>query len=126
MKDFFRKTFLFSVGAATVTKEKIEEFVEELIQRGQASEKDRSKLVEEYLQKLKEQEKEFAARVKTLVTKTLTDMGIPTREEIAALEKRIAELEARLGETGTGESKPKRRRGRPPKKSSEKKTGGES
>ena len=125
MKDFFRKTFLFSVGAATVTKEKIEEFVEELIQKGQASEKDRSRLVEEYVEKLKEQEKEFAARVKALVTRTLTEMGIPTREEIAALEKRIAELEAKLGEAAEPKTNPKRRRGRPPKKSSTESTQGE-
>ncbi len=116
MKDFFRKTFLFSVGAATVTKEKIEEFVEELISKGQASEKDRARLVEEYLQKLKEQEKEFTQRVKNLVAKTLSEMGIPTREEINALEARIAALEARLQEAP---EKPKRKRGRPPKKKTE-------
>ncbi len=119
MKDFFRKTFLFSVGAATVTKEKIEEFVEDLIQKGQASEKDRTRLVEEYLQKLKDQEKEFTQRMKNLIIKTLAEMGIPTREELNALEARIAALEAKLQESPT---KPKRKRGRPPKKKSAEET----
>ena len=116
MKDFFRKTFLFSVGAATVTKEKIEEFVEDLIRKGQASEKDRARLVDEYLQKIKEQEKEFSQRVKQLISKTLAEMGIPTRDEINALEARIAALEAKLQEAPTP---PKRKRGRPPKKKTE-------
>jgi len=52
-------------------------------------------------------------------------MGIPTREEIVALEKRITELEAKLGEAATTASKPKRRRGRPPKKSGTENTQGE-
>ncbi len=98
MKELFKKTLYLGVGALTVTKEKIEEVVDELIKKGEANQSERAKLVNEFMQKAREQEKEITAKIKSLVQTTWQEKGFPTRKEIDELKQRIEELEKQLKE----------------------------
>jgi len=93
MLELLRKSVLMGLGAVMITKEKIEELVDELIKKGELTEDQRSKAIQDLLEKSKEQEKEFIDKVNAQVKKAVEKLGVPTREDIERLEKKIDELQ---------------------------------
>lgn len=103
MKDLFKKAFYLGVGAVSVTAEKIESLVDELVQRGAANQSERGKLIEEFMEKAREQEKILSAKVKEMVQ----TYGFATKRELDELRQRLETLEKQAA--------PKPRRTRKPK-----------
>jgi len=93
MKDFMRKGMLFGIGLAAVTKEKIEEAVEEMIRKGELSEKEGKEAIDDLVKKSKEVTQELTEKVETIVADTLKKFNCPTRDEYSELKKRIEKLE---------------------------------
>ena len=104
MKDLFKKAFYLGVGAVSVTAEKIESLVDELVQRGAANQSERGKLIDEFMEKAREQEKILSAKVKEIVQ----THGFATKRELDELRQRLEKLEKQAA--------PKTRRTRKPKK----------
>lgn len=96
MKELIKKAFYLGVGAAMVTKDKVEEFVDELIKKGEASQAEKGKLIDEFMEKAKEREKEIADRVKTLVRKNVEELKVPRKKDLDAVNKRIEALEKKI------------------------------
>ena len=103
MKDLFKKAFYLGVGAVSVTAEKIESLVDELVQRGAANQSERGKLIDEFMEKAREQEKILSAKVKEIVQ----THGFATKRELEELRQRLEKLEKQAA--------PKTRRTRKPK-----------
>lgn len=106
MIDVIKKTLLAGVGAAVVTKEKIEDSLEELVRKGKLSAAD-AKIVAEKIAEQGRREFEAAtdglsARLKDLFARTEDD----TRVRLAALEERVRILETRLAEPPTRNGEP--------------------
>lgn len=93
MFDFLKKTYLFGLGLASLTREKAEEMVDDMIKRGEVAEKDRSKIVEDMLTRVQEEQEKLFKTVRDYVKKVVHDMGLPTRDEYLELQKRVDELE---------------------------------
>lgn len=107
MKEFLKKGFYLGVGAFTLTKEKIEQVVDELVHRGEADQKERADLIDEFMEKAQEFEKELTVKMKEIVQ----TYGFASKKEVAQLKKRIEELEKKVIEkkaaprkTGTAKS----------------------
>ncbi len=98
MFDILRKTFLFGVGLTSLTKEKAEEFIDELIKRGEVESKDKAKAVDNIIQRAKEEEKKFNEKVNQTVQNVINNMGITTKKDIENLESKIKELENIINE----------------------------
>jgi len=96
MIDLIKKTYLAGLGLANLTREKAEEIVDDLIKRGEVAEKDRSKAVENMLNRIQEEQDKLFATVKDYVKKTVHEMGLPTRDEYLSLQQRVGELESAL------------------------------
>ena len=96
MLDIMRKVFLAGLGAMFLTKEKAEEVAEELVHRGELRRDEVKNFVEQLLAKGKEQQNQLQETVSREVNRWRTEWGLVTKSELAALEKRVAELEARL------------------------------
>ena len=93
MFNFIKKTMLFGVGLAAVTREKIEEVVGELVKKGELSEKEGKEMVDELVEKSKSVKKDLEKKVEKIVADTLNKLNIPTRDELAELKKKIDKLE---------------------------------
>ncbi len=97
MIDLIKKTLLAGVGAAVVTKEKVEETLNDYVRQGKVKAEDARIIAD----KIAEQgRKEFEDVSRTLVAK-LGDIvsnagGEKTDDRVAALEQRIRDLEAKL------------------------------
>lgn len=88
MFDLFKKAVLMGLGAVTITKEKVEQIVDELIKKGELTEGERSKAIRDLLMKAQEQEKAFNEKVSTVVKNTIEKLDLASRKDIERLEKR--------------------------------------
>ncbi len=93
MFDILKKTMLFSAGIASMTREKMEKFAEEMVKRGEISEKEGRELVDDLIARSKKARQDFEDSVTNAVAKTLEKLNIPQRSEIESLRARIEELE---------------------------------
>lgn len=96
MKDFFRKSMLFGIGLASVTREKTEEIVEEMVKRGEMSRKEGEETVEEILEKSKEVRNETIKKVEEMVRDYLGKFDVATKTDLTALDERIRSLESEV------------------------------
>jgi len=93
MIDLLKKTILIGVGLVSMTREKMEEIANDLVKRGELSEKEGRDLVDELLTKSKDAKKDFETRMEKMLADALNRLNIPTRKEIQELKQRIAILE---------------------------------
>lgn len=93
MFDILKKTLLFGAGLASLTREKVEKFVEEMVKKGEISEKEGRELVDDLIARSKKARQEFEEGVNKAVAKTLDKLKIPQRSEIDRIWAKIEELE---------------------------------
>ncbi len=96
MFDLLKKTYLAGLGLVNLTREKAEEIVDDLVKRGEVAEKDRSKAVEDMLNRVQEEQEKLFNTVKDYVKKSVHELGLPTQDEYQALQKRIEKLESEI------------------------------
>ncbi len=99
MLESLRKVFLSGLGALSLTKEKLKTLIEDLIKRGELTEKQAKPLLEELWKKVQESKSVLEERIGTLVQKWVKKMDLVSREEFEELKKRVATLEKRKRST---------------------------
>jgi polyhydroxyalkanoate synthesis regulator phasin len=89
-----KRAMLFGVGVASITKEKAEEIVEDLVKRGEVAAGDRAKAIEE----IHEKAMSAAADVKKLVDERVDAMTRKFKwlDDMRRLQSQVQELNARL------------------------------
>lgn len=96
MKDLIEKAVLMSVGAVSVTKEKIEALVDEFVSKGQLTREEGEKLISEAGERAKLESSTFKGKASEAYQDTLQSMNIATRDSLEELERRIAVLEVKV------------------------------
>lgn len=86
--------FLMGIGVLEVTKEKTQEFANDLIDRGKMSQSDAKKVADKLGTIAEEQQDSLRKTVAKETDKVLKTSGVATHEEIADLKAEIAELKA--------------------------------
>lgn len=94
MKEFMRKSMLFGIGLATLTREKIEETVDEFIKKGEMTEKEGKETIDDLVKKSKEVTEELTEKVEKMVSDTLQKLNIPARDEFLALKEKVEKMES--------------------------------
>ena len=97
MSDLIKKTILTGLGIASLTKEKAEKLVKDLIKEGEVSEGEGSKLVKDLLEKVEDNKKTIEKQVEDTVKNVLKKINIPSRKDITELDKKIEKLDKKLG-----------------------------
>ena len=93
MLEFIKKAIFISAGLASMTAEKIEQAVEEIVKKGELSETQGKEFIRELKEKSAKAKKEMGERIEKMVNDTLRKLSIPTRKEVEELKARIEELE---------------------------------
>ncbi len=96
MIELLKRTLLAGIGAAALTKEKIEGLVDELVKKGEIASKEGPKLVKELLEKSQEAKRELEEKVDEATQKALQKMKIATKADIDELKAKLEELEGRV------------------------------
>ena len=97
MDNLIKKTILTGLGIASLTKEKAEKLVKDLIKEGEVSQGEGSKLVKELLEKAETNKKAIEKQVEGVVKNALKKLNIPSRKEVVDLDKKIEKLDKKLG-----------------------------
>ena len=98
MLDIIKKSIYLGLGAASVTKEKVESLIDELIEKGQLAKEEKPKIVQEILDRIEKEEKEVLEKIKIYVREAVESIGISTQEDIKKLREQIQKLEKKLSE----------------------------
>ena len=99
--DAIRNAMLAGFGI----QEKVKEFVDELVKKGELSESQGAKLLREWTEKAGKSSDLFSKNICDLVTKALEKMNLTTKDDINKLSKEIQSLSDRLSkiESSRGE-----------------------
>ena len=93
MFEFIKRAIYFGAGLASMTAEKIEEAVAEIVKRGEITEKQGRELVQELKERSHKARHELGERVEKMMEEALQKLNIPTRKEVNELKARIEALE---------------------------------
>ncbi|MCK4744626.1 phasin family protein [Candidatus Parcubacteria bacterium] len=98
MSDLIKETILTGLGIASLTKEKAEKLVKDLIKEGEVSEGEGSKLAKELLEKAENNKKALEKQTEKIVHNALKKLNIPSRKDIVGLNNKVEKLYKKLGE----------------------------
>lgn len=93
MSEMLKKMGLFSIGIISLTQEKIEEFSQEMIKKGEMSREEGKKFVKDVLSEKEKQVKDLENKVNEVVKANIEKSGLVMKSDISALEKKIEKLE---------------------------------
>ncbi len=91
--DPIKKAMYLGLGAISLTKEKAEKLIDELVQRGEVNGKERTAMVEKLMTEGAAQRRELEANVAASAQKVITDLGLPTQKDFQNLSKRLDGIE---------------------------------
>jgi poly(hydroxyalkanoate) granule-associated protein len=87
-----RKVLLASIGAVSLAQEEIENFVNQLVERGEVAERDGRRLLNDIMEKRKNQVKEVESDLEARIEDILSRLNVPTKADIEALGSKIMSL----------------------------------
>ena len=92
MEDAFKRLLYAGVGIAAEATSKVEKEVDKLVEKGKVTDSEGKKIVEDFLSKSEKTREEFEGKFKEFVEK----FGYSKSADLAELQKRVADLEAKL------------------------------
>jgi polyhydroxyalkanoate synthesis regulator phasin len=98
MLEMIRKSLLATLGAAVVTKEKVEEATRIWVDEGKISRSEAERLAEDLVESGQHQWQEIQTRVSETVRRGLDTLDIGSKKEFRDLQARVEELERRLAQ----------------------------
>ena len=94
--EMIRKSLLASLGAAVVTKEKVEEATKRFVDEGKISREEAEKLANELVESGQHQWNDVQEKITETVRKGLDTFDIGSKKEFQDLKDRVDNLEKRL------------------------------
>ena len=98
MRDFVKKSVAFSLTPAAFSAEKLRQFTDEMVSRGEMTSEEAKHFVDDVSKKADEEKKSIHERWQEQVTKMLQQAGAVDAVRFEQLEQRVALLEMRLTE----------------------------
>ena len=102
MKELLKNMVYAGIGAAFLTKEKIEELQGELIEKGKISKEEGKQLVDDLLRKSEKARDQLDLWVNKRVEERVSQLNLATKDELAELQRKVEELQILLNR-GAGE-----------------------
>ena len=96
MSDLIKKTILTGLGIASLTKEKAESLVKDLIKEGELSKSEGAKMTKDLLEKIEKNKEDLENKIEKTTAKALAKLNVPTHREITDLKKKIENLDKKL------------------------------
>ena len=99
MFEFFERGFLATVGVLSMSREKTQEMVDELIKRGDLNREEGTSLVDKIIQRGQEEQDTVRKLVRQEFNSVLTELDLPTKENFSELSKKIDRILDELEKT---------------------------
>jgi len=104
LRDLIERTFLAGMGAAALTKDRIQELTEEFVKRGQLSSEEGKEVVDRLLTRSREEARSVLKKADESLRGAYREFGPPSKRDFEDLAQRLEDLERRVQslERGTG------------------------
>ena len=99
MFEFFERGFLATIGVLSMSREKTQEMVDELIKRGDLNRDEGKSLVDKIIQRGQEEQDTVRKLVRQEFNSVLTELDLPTKENFSELSKKIDRILDELEKT---------------------------
>ncbi len=99
--DIIRRSVLLGLGALSLTKEKAEELVDDLIRRGEVASGEKARSVDDLLQEAQRQEREIDRKITGCVQRVVADMGLPTKRDLDEILITLKNIERKISPPDT-------------------------
>lgn len=96
MIDLVKKTMLAGVGLAVVTKDKVLESLDELVEKGRLTKEEAAEMSDRIVNEGKVETEKAKVEASRLFTEMLQRANVVTKDQYDALVARVTELEGRL------------------------------
>jgi polyhydroxyalkanoate synthesis regulator phasin len=96
MIDLVKKTMLAGVGLAVVTKDKVLESLDELVQKGKLTQDEAAAISEKIVEEGQAETEKARVEASKLFNDMLHRANVVTKDQYEALAARVADLEGRL------------------------------
>ncbi|MBI5631926.1 MAG: hypothetical protein HZA15_00370 [Nitrospirae bacterium] len=90
--EIIRNAMLLGFGV----QEKVREFVDEVVKKGELSESQGAKLVKEWTEKAEKNTEDISNSLNDLLKKTIDKMKLPSKEDLDKMNVQITELTERI------------------------------
>jgi len=104
-KGILERVILSSLGFVSVTEEKVQKMIDDLVKEGEISQKDGAVMVKKIMDRMDKNSKEMEKRTEKIVKDVIAKADIPGKKDISSLEKKIDSLNKKLDGK---EAKPKK------------------
>ena len=102
MKEMLKNVVYAGIGAAFLTKEKVEDLSSELIEKGKMSKEEGKQFVDELVQKSEKAKDQLDLWISKQVEDRINQLNLVTKDEIAELKRKIDELQVAMNK-GAGQ-----------------------
>jgi polyhydroxyalkanoate synthesis regulator phasin len=96
IKDLVERTFLAGMGAAALTKDRIEELVEELVNRGQINTDEGREVLDRLVTRSREEARSVLKKADSSLHGAYRELGLSSKRELEELTLRVQQLEHRV------------------------------
>jgi polyhydroxyalkanoate synthesis regulator phasin len=96
LKDLVERTFLAGMGAAALTKDRIQDLVEELVNKGQMTADDGREVVERLMARSREEARSALRKADSSLHSAYRELGLGSKEDLEELALRVEQLEHRV------------------------------
>ena len=96
MKELLKNVVYAGLGAAFLTKEKVEELTKDLSEKGKMSQEEGKQFVEDLLRKSEKAKDQLDLWINKRVEERINQLNLATKDEVAELQRKIEELQVAL------------------------------
>ncbi|MGC9450748.1 MAG: phasin family protein [Oceanipulchritudo sp.] len=104
MLEALKKTIYAGIGATVVTTEKIESALGELVKKGKLSAEEARETAERISKESRKEFEDAQSSLKSMFEELLEKASVPRRKEIDAVNKRLDNLEKKIGDLKKADS----------------------
>ncbi len=98
MRKWFETGLLMSLGALSLTREKAEAFVEEIVGRGEARREEAHELVDRLMRRGEEERKALRKLIRDETKGVLKELDLARRSDVASLSRKLDALTKELSQ----------------------------
>lgn len=96
MTDFINKMINLGFGAVLLTKENVEEVIDEMVKKGEIKKDEAKVRANELFKKVLSSKQEIESKIEKIVENALHKLDIPTRKELQDMQKKLEEIIKRM------------------------------
>jgi len=96
MKEMLKNVVYAGIGAAFLTKEKVEDLSKDLIEKGKMSQEEGKQFVDDLIRKSEKAKDQLDLWINKRVEDRINQLNLATKDEIAELQRKIEELQVAI------------------------------